>query len=86
MLISYNVDTALAEWNETRRGPLAIPNHLNHVIWVRLPANATPFSKDGFPDPAENMPNSPHIEMVPLQISSRPPPTAINMPPLPDGE
>lgn len=83
---SYNVDTALAEWKETRRGPLALPNHLNHIIWVRLPPNATPFSKDEFADPVGNMPNSPHIEMMPLQISSHPPPTAIKMPPLPDGK
>lgn len=75
----------MAEWNRTRTGPLALPSHLNHLIWVRLPEDATPFSQDGFSDPTGGK-DSPHIEMVPLQISSRPPPVAIELPPMPPGE
>jgi hypothetical protein len=50
MSCSYSMSEPMAVWNETGRGPMAMPHHLNHVIWVRLPANATPFSKDGLVD------------------------------------
>jgi choline dehydrogenase len=63
-----------------------MPHRLNHIIWVRLPPNATPFSKDGFADPVGDMPNSPHIGMVPYQISSDPPSTPIGVPPVPEDE
>jgi choline dehydrogenase len=88
MLISgsYNMAAALAQWNETGKGPMAMPHHLNHIAWVRLAEDATPFSKDGFADPIGDMPNSPHIELIPLQISSHPPPVTIKLPPVPNGQ
>ncbi|EKM76333.1 hypothetical protein AGABI1DRAFT_45074 [Agaricus bisporus var. burnettii JB137-S8] len=82
----FDMEAALADWKGARKGPLVVPNTLNHITWVRLPTNATPFNEDGFPDPVENMPNTPHIEMIPLQISSTPPHTAIGIPPIPHGE
>jgi len=80
----YDRDAALAQWNETRTGPLVLPGHLNHIIYVRLPDDAAPFSELGFTDPTGGD-NSPHIEFVFSQISSQPPATATDVPLPPSG-
>jgi len=82
---SFDRDTALAEWNVTGTGPLSLPGHLNHIIYVRFPDDAAPFSQNNFTDPSPGK-NSPHIEMVYSQISSQLPQTAIDFPPPPPGE
>ncbi|KAF5349539.1 hypothetical protein D9756_008782 [Leucocoprinus leucothites] len=78
----FDRDAALAEWNETRTGPLVLPNHLNHIVYVRLPEDAPPFSQGGFSDPAPGK-DSPHIEFVFSQISTHPPATVVDVPPTP---
>jgi len=82
---SFDRHTALAEWNATRTGPLSLPGHLNHIIYVRFPDDAPPFSQNNFTDPSPGK-NSPHIEMVYSQISSQLPQTAIDFPAPPPGE
>ena len=82
---SFDRDTALAEWNATRTGPLSLPGHLNHIIYVRFSDDAPPSSQNDFTDPSP-WNNSPHIEMVHSQISSQLPQTAIDFPPPPPGE
>ncbi|KAJ3562140.1 hypothetical protein NP233_g9760 [Leucocoprinus birnbaumii] len=78
----FDRDAALTEWNETRTGPLVLPNHLNHIVYVRLPEDAPPFSKGGFQDPTAGK-HSPHIEYVFSQISTHPPATVVDVPPTP---
>lgn len=81
----FDMDTALAQWNESRTGPLALPIHLkNQVIWIRLPDDAPPFSEGGFVDPSPG-PNAPHIEVYATQISTTLPTSNISqIPPPPD--
>ncbi|KXN87042.1 Pyridoxine 4-oxidase [Leucoagaricus sp. SymC.cos] len=60
---AFDRDTALAEWNATRSGPLTVPGHLkNQIIAVRLPDDAPPFSQYGFDDPTPG-PTAPHLEI-----------------------
>lgn len=59
-----------------------LPNHMNHIVYVRLPDDAPPFSQDGFFDPTAGK-DSPHIEFVLSQISSHAPSTATDVPPIP---
>ncbi|KXN87048.1 Choline dehydrogenase, mitochondrial [Leucoagaricus sp. SymC.cos] len=80
----FDRDTALAQWNETPTGPLVLPNHLNHIIYVRLPDDAAPFIQEGFADPTAGK-NSPHIEFVFSQISAHSPATVVDVPPTPSG-
>ncbi|KAJ3562420.1 hypothetical protein NP233_g9585 [Leucocoprinus birnbaumii] len=80
----FDRDTALAQWNATRTGPLSLPGHLNHIVYVRFPDNSSLFNQDGFTDPTPGK-GSPHIEMVYSQISAQLPQTAIDFPPPPPG-
>ncbi|KXN87044.1 Glucose dehydrogenase [FAD, quinone] [Leucoagaricus sp. SymC.cos] len=65
----YDRDTALAQWNATRTGPLAKMGHLkNHLVWARLPDNSTVLSDHGFDDPSPGF-NAPHYEINTSQIS-----------------
>ncbi|KAF5351617.1 hypothetical protein D9756_007498 [Leucocoprinus leucothites] len=80
----FDRDRALAEWNTTRTGPLTLPGHLNHIVYLRLPDDAAPFSQEGFTDPTPGE-NSPHIEMVYSQISAHLPQTSIDIPSPPPG-
>ncbi len=82
--ISYDRDTALAEWNKTRTGPMVLPGHLTHIIFVRLLEDAAPFSQLGFVDPAPGN-DSPHIEFVFSQISAHPPVSTADIPLPPAG-
>jgi len=66
---SFDREAALAQWNQTRTGPLAIPNRLNHLIFVRLPDDGPPFNQAEFLDVTAGK-DSPHLEIMILQISS----------------
>ncbi|KXN87045.1 Glucose dehydrogenase [FAD, quinone] [Leucoagaricus sp. SymC.cos] len=75
VLHSFDRDAALAEWNETRTGPMASTGHLrNQITWVRLPDEAPPFSQQGFYDPSPGK-TAPHIEIYTTQISKHVPET-----------
>ncbi|KAF5349692.1 hypothetical protein D9756_008774 [Leucocoprinus leucothites] len=63
----FDLETALAEWNANRTGPLIMPSNLkNQIVWVRFTDNEIPFVD---PTPGEN---SPHVEFYFSQISSHP--------------
>lgn len=85
-LYSFDLDQALAQWNSNRTGRLIIPNHLNNLIWVRLPDDAVPFDQGTFMDPTAGGKNTPHVELSFAQISSHPPATTVDIPQLPPGE
>ncbi|KAJ3558042.1 hypothetical protein NP233_g11591 [Leucocoprinus birnbaumii] len=71
----FEMNAALAEWNASRTGLLALPVHLrNHIAWIRLPEDAPPFQADGFNDPSPGQ-NAPHIELYASQISTTTPVT-----------
>lgn len=78
---SYDRNAALAEWNETRTGPLSHSGRLNHYTWVRL-SNDTNL---GFPDPTGGK-NSPHFEFSFVQISHNLPVMAVPIPLPPQGK
>ncbi|KAF9447616.1 GMC oxidoreductase [Macrolepiota fuliginosa MF-IS2] len=59
---------ALEQWNKTRSGPLAQLLPTNHITWIRLPADSPPFHA-GLVDPTAG-PNSPHIEVIYLALTS----------------
>ena len=74
---SFDREAALAQWNQTRTGPLAIPNRLNHLIFVRLPDDGPLFNQAEFLDVTAGK-DSPHLEIMILQISSQQlPPTLL---------
>ncbi|KXN84009.1 Choline dehydrogenase, mitochondrial [Leucoagaricus sp. SymC.cos] len=80
---SFDMDTALAEWNTTRTGPLTLPGHLkNQILGIRLPDNVVPFSQHGFHDPSPG-PTAPHIELYHSQISHSTPATIGGTVPIP---
>ncbi len=81
---SYDRDAALAEWNKTRTGPLVVPTHLNHILYVRLPDDAAPFSQQGFVDPTAGE-NAPHLGLLFSQISSHLPASSTDRPVPPGG-
>ncbi|KXN88619.1 Choline dehydrogenase, mitochondrial [Leucoagaricus sp. SymC.cos] len=65
-----DMDSALAEWNATRTGPMSRAGEINMIGWLRLPDDSPAFGQDGFTDPSPSK-NSPHIEMFFKTISTQ---------------
>lgn len=57
---------------------MGLSGHLNHVVYVRLPGDASPFSQGQFVDPTGGD-NSPHIEFSLSQISSSSPTMTVDI-------
>ncbi|KXN91296.1 Oxygen-dependent choline dehydrogenase [Leucoagaricus sp. SymC.cos] len=77
----FDMTAALAQWNKNHSGPLSRRGFvtLNHLGWVRLPANSPVLRGHADPTPGEN---SPHIEFIPVSVINVTGTSPIPLPPL----
>jgi choline dehydrogenase len=66
--LSFDITAALAQWNASHTGMLALSPHLPPVGWVRFPPDSKPF-QDGSVDPSAGL-NSPHVELFFLNVNA----------------